>query len=174
MIKKKKKTRKKPKKIQWMGLREYSRHRGVHLKTVQVAIAEGKIEVEIKSGAKKIDPKKADKSWDEKVVQPDPDKNPTLVDSRKAALDMQTKLKELEFKKKMGDLVDGFDVQKKATKIAMGLRDAFLRIPGKIAAELAVETDPNAVEKMLTKEIRATLGEYCYSRLGINPDKKQV
>jgi len=48
-----------------MGFREYARHRGVALKTVQRAVESGRIsQVVGKKGEKKIDSKKADREWD--------------------------------------------------------------------------------------------------------------
>jgi hypothetical protein len=47
-----------------MGLREYSRHRGCHLKTVQEAIWKGRIPVIVVEGRKMIEPVGADKAWE--------------------------------------------------------------------------------------------------------------
>lgn len=170
-----KKTKKKPvaksSNSNLMGLREYARHRGVELAPVQQAINAGKIDYVLVNGAKKIDPTIADKTWEIVGKETGMTGAQSLSEKKQHGQDIQNRLKELELKKKLGELVDAEEVKKESAKIALGLRDTLLRLPSSIAAELAVETDPNAVERMLTKEIRYILVEYCDRKLGVDtPD----
>jgi hypothetical protein len=68
-------------------------------------------------------------------------------------------LKEIEFQKKAGTLVEVAQVQKEFDKLARQIKEGILNIPVRISHELASETDPHKVNLILEKEIRAVLEE---------------
>ncbi len=152
-----------------MGLREYARHRGVHLKAVQDAITIGRISVVMVNGAKKINPKISDIEWDKNK---DPSKVRNEKDMPKIEDDsfgdwkrhnekFKAKKSEIEYKNLAGELVSIEQVKKDAFKIAKSTSDALMGIPARVCHELAAEKNPDKVFKKLDDEIRQAMIEIC-------------
>jgi hypothetical protein len=66
-------------------------------------------------------------------------------------------MKQMELEEMQKTLVKADQVKKDAFKCARLLRDTIMRIPGRVAAEMACETDPHKVELFLEQEIRQAL-----------------
>lgn len=157
---------------------EYARRRGVTPPTVSAAIKSGRIS--LIDG--KIDPKLADIEWDRNT---DHSKRPVslanrrqqqaeeaaIIDSaehgnRPAAEYINWKARreraealraELAHAEESGNLYRKSDADRAARAMARLLRDQFLAIPPRVAAELATMDDPPAIEHRLSAEIRKVL-----------------
>jgi phage terminase Nu1 subunit (DNA packaging protein) len=76
-------------------------------------------------------------------------------------------LEEIEYKKANGELLDVNDVKQNAFKIGKKLHDSLLSIPERISPNLAVETNPAEIRKILIKEIRETLAQIADDLQGV-------
>lgn len=65
--------------------------------------------------------------------------------------------RELDFRKKSGELVEERDVSKAAFECARKIRDNFLMLPDRLSPILAAETDMLKVKNILSNEIREIL-----------------
>lgn len=65
--------------------------------------------------------------------------------------------RELDFKKKSGELIEARDVEKTAFECARKIRDNFLMLPDRLSPILAAETDQLKVKNILSNEIREIL-----------------
>lgn len=144
-----------------MGLREYARHRGVTLKAVQKAIQEGRIEVVLIDGAKKIDPKKADAMWTERTTPKVEGSDPsgTYYKSKAEKEFYAAKIAEFEYKKRTGELLEVSDVKRELQRICTICRDHLLNLPDQLAPEIAGETNPHNVSILLYKRINECLSD---------------
>ena len=66
-------------------------------------------------------------------------------------------LREMEVRRKRGELVEKVKVEAEAFRCGRTVRDALMAVPDRLAAVLASETDQKKVHLMLTKEIRQAL-----------------
>jgi len=164
---------------------EYSRRRGVSRQAVYAAIRTGKITGAVGVDGK-IDVALADKLWasntnptvghhghlkrtkrkdPEQVIEAakkigiDPNAVPTLIESKTIEAAYKAKLAQLEYEEKTAKLIDIDKVKKEAFRLARITRDAMIAIPDRIAAEIAGMTDPFAIHRKLTDEIRNAISE---------------
>lgn len=156
-----------------VSFREYARRRGVTLKAVQKAIASGRITTVTSGKRKKIDPAVADSQWGERTDpakqrvaeaaqgaaagSPDPAK--TFIGARAMLEAFRAKTAKLIYEQKAAKLVDAAQVKIQAFECARIVRNAIENIPNRIADELAAETDPGKVHRMLTEELHRALEE---------------
>lgn len=77
-------------------------------------------------------------------------------------------IKIMEAEQMRGELVYLQDVERQAFTEGRRVRDAILNMPARISAELACETDPHKVEKILVHECRELL-----TGLAIEVDEKE-
>lgn len=67
------------------------------------------------------------------------------------------KLRALEYRLRVGELVEIAQVRSEAFKLARTLRDRLLAVSGRVDALLAAEADPARVREILDEEIRTAL-----------------
>lgn len=160
-----------------MNAAEYAKHRGVSKMTISDAIAAGKIPSAKRKGrGYDIDPVIADREYDA-ATAPDrggkdggPDIDallqarkareaaiPSFAVSRATREAFSARLTELEFRQRLGKLVDKDELKLKLAKMHMGVRDALRTIPDRVAPILAAETDQAVIHAMLLKEIGQAL-----------------
>lgn len=157
-----------------MGLRQYARHRGVYLKAVQDAIANGRITTVIdKNGKKKIDSETADRDWVNNARgyagrnAPRSKKGelgPTYADARAVREGYQAKLAKLEYEEKTKQVIDREQVKREAFEFNKRIRDGFDNIPSRIASEILGCKDAFEVEQLLIREFNKV-----YELLSKNP-----
>lgn len=150
-----------------MGYREYARHRGCAMSTVQKAIKDGRIDVEIIKGQKKIDWKDADEKWSQNTDTYRPSstdsgttkkvKGPTYQQSRAIREAYQAKLAKIEYEQKIGKLVDADQVKRHAFEMGRRIRDAILNIPARISNELLSADNAFDIEQILNREFDEVL-----------------
>ena len=83
----------------------------------------------------------------------------TYSESRAALQAYKARMAKLEYEAMQGKLINVDEVKRDAFKIARILRDAILNVPIKLSHEIAAETNPKAIEKLLTTELRQVLSE---------------
>lgn len=156
---------------------------GGSLAAVQKALATGRIAVDDDG---RIDVAAADEAWsantDERYQPDDPaactPKTPTeertrarggtalvtedgetftLASERALRERAERRLKELEFRKRSGDLVAVERVTALNFRVARQIRSRLEAIPDRLADSLAAESDPQAIDERLRGEIRRTL-----------------
>jgi len=81
----------------------------------------------------------------------------TFTEARTATEQYKAKMRRLEYEKASGLLVEKAQVEKDAFDVARILRDSLMVIPDRVDAILAAETDQQAVNEILRKEIKAAL-----------------
>ena len=167
-----------------MSLRQYARHRGVQLFTIQAAIKSGRIStIADESGRGWIDPEIADKQFAENTDPSKQNRKPDLGDpilrrlhgcqdpetpappeeiggfqKSKARTQLyQAKLKRLEYLKELGKLVDAEKVRSEAFKIGKATKEAVLGVSDKIAPILAATSDQKEVRRILFEELNKAL-----------------
>jgi len=74
--------------------------------------------------------------------------------AKEAAL---AEIRQLEAARKRGETIDKAAAVRSFSRSGMVFRDAMLSIPGRVAAQLATETDERRIEALLTAAIRAEL-----------------
>lgn len=142
-----------------MGMREYARHRGVRLSTVQAAVEAGRIPSVRVGGKPKVEVRKADREWDENT---DPSKQNrkaagvksaaeggeggtaaagggTFAKARAVRETFQAKLTALKYETAAKEVVPIAKVKADWFRIARTLRDAFLNAPDRLSARAAAE-----------------------------------
>ncbi len=82
---------------------------------------------------------------------------PKLNDSKARLEYFKAQTAEVEYRKKVGELVEVETVRREAFESARALREAILSVPDRLAAELTAETDPNRVHSRLTEELTIAL-----------------
>ena len=139
-----------------LGLRAYSRHRGVTLRAVQKAVAAGRISAPVDDlGRYRIDPVKADQEWSEST-HPRFDNSPEAEAYRQARnrrIYFQAKLLELEVIRRSSELVSAELVRRAQQKIYEEISKALRAFPQRIALALGVEPDDGRVASILEPEI---------------------
>ena len=149
-----------------MGLREYARHRGSALSTVQKAIRSGRIP---KLADGRIDSDAADAAWKQNTTtyappvtrRADHEEDEGAVfgasqytKARAVREHYQARLAKIEYEERIGKLVSKDEVQVAAFNKFRQFRDAMLNIPDRVAAMLAAEPDPAKCYEILAAEIR--------------------
>ncbi|MEO7864101.1 MAG: hypothetical protein ABIU05_27440 [Nitrospirales bacterium] len=66
-------------------------------------------------------------------------------------------LREMEVRKKRGELIERVTVEQDAFRVGRTMRDALLGLPDRLSGVLASENDQRKVHALLTKEIRQCL-----------------
>jgi hypothetical protein len=152
-----------------LGLREYARHRGTSLSTVQKAIKSGRIST-LPNGM--IDADRADREWQEntevrpkgssKKRQDDDDAFGAAQYTKARAVreHYQARLAKLEYEEKVGSLISKDEVQVATFNQFRQYRDGMLNIPDRVAAMLAAESDAAKCYEILATEIRKALNEF--------------
>lgn len=88
------------------------------------------------------------------------DKAGTVYSESRASLQAyKARIAKIEYEQKAGNLISLDEVKRDAFKIGRVLRDLLLNLPHKISHELAAETNPSTIEKLLDSEIRQALDE---------------
>lgn len=82
---------------------------------------------------------------------------PSYATSRAIREAYAARLAKITYEERSKVLVDAARVQAEAFRRARDTRDAVLAIPGRLAAILAAETDPVAVDAILSAELRTVL-----------------
>lgn len=161
--------------------------REVSPEAVRKAIKSGRLAASVTYDAKgwpRIDPEVADGEWGSfthpthggnRLAKEAPAKETPVTDDEPAAPKLggsaaQTfaqsravkeaylaRLAKLEFEEKSGKLINADGMKNEAFKMARIVRDSILNIPDRISAELAAETEPFKVHKLLSDELRKAL-----------------
>lgn len=145
----------------------YARHRGVHESAVRKALREDRIELEPDG---KIDPKKADKQWEENSdptqvsAQNDGKKSGSrggmkFQDARAQKEEFAARLKELEYETLIGRLVPIDHVRHVMTNQYAICKAKLLTIPVKVAARAAALSKPAEIQALIRTEILEALHE---------------
>ena len=129
--------------MELISMREFARRKKVHISTVEKAVKTGRIQKDGQSG--KIDFEEQSKNWErnrDTSKQRDSQNNAKPNDLMQAKTDKEiytAKLKELEYKKESGRLVDKQEVEIVMFKFCKIVRDNILTIPNRISAEFAAQ-----------------------------------
>jgi phage terminase Nu1 subunit (DNA packaging protein) len=83
----------------------------------------------------------------------------TLIFYKTKTANFESQLKEIEVKRKNGELLNAEDVKRDANIIGRKLHDSLLSIPERISNILAVEVDALIIRNLLLAEIKATLNQ---------------
>lgn len=157
-----------------MGIREYARHRGVRLSTVQAAVAAGRIPAVKVKGKPKIDWRKADKSWSDntdpskqnrkaKGVKGEAEGSGNFAAARAVRETYNAKLMQLKFESQAGEVVSVAKMKAEWFRIARTVRDALMGAPDRLCGRAAAIPDgPDRDAKLnaiWTEEIRSILEE---------------
>lgn len=139
---------------------------GVKPKSVRQAILEKRISGVKQAGVWKINPIEAAKEWQIHTQLGQQGGNGAQFTSFKLGKDdlpigeaerrnkvWKSKMSELEYQKKAGELVEISKIKKVAFETSRKVRDALLNIPDRIDHELASLTDPLKVNLKLKKEM---------------------
>ena len=70
---------------------------------------------------------------------------------------LTAKLKEIQYKKETGELVEKKEVEKEAFELGRRVRDAVLSVPDRVASIVASMSDSNAIKELLNNELRHAL-----------------
>lgn len=164
----------------------YAKHRGVSGEAVKKAIQQGRITASPdKKGQYHIDPKVADKEWEEntrpskpkeakktkKEIEKEQQEIESEADSfldqasgklsyaqaRTMKENYNAKLAKIKFEEQSGILVSADKVKDDAFKMARAVRNQILALPDRIAGELASMKDARTIALKLTKELAACL-----------------
>lgn len=148
---------------------KFAQMKGVHKKTVEEAMADGRISFTIVNGKKRIDPEKAMIEWEQNTdksmvrtkvqSQPVESRGPSYAQSRAIKEAYAAKLTKLDFEEKSGKLVEVEKVNQHFFKIGRRVRDALLSMPDRLSQELAVETDSHVIHQNMLAEINQVLDE---------------
>jgi len=152
-----------------MGIREYGRHRGVSHVAVLKAIRTDRIR-QRPDGL--IDSEGADRDWDSNT-HPAP-RAPNVVPNsagpaagfakaRTVRAHYEALLAKLDFEQRSGELVSADEVKVAAFRLARTFKEHMLRIPDRVAAQVAAEGDERRAHMLLDSAIRAALSEFADS-----------
>jgi hypothetical protein len=83
----------------------------------------------------------------------------SLAQVRLAREALETQLVQLEYRKKVGDLLPADEVEEAASDLGRRVRDLLLAIPPRLAPVVAGLTDPEECFKVLEKEVNAVCDE---------------
>ena len=88
---------------------------------------------------------------------PEPGDTPPLAAAKARERHFKAGLAELEYRQRIGELVEVDKVEAEAFRIGRLVRDAILNIPSRLAGILAAESDQRRVYELLEKEHRQAL-----------------
>ena len=148
-----------------MSQRAYAAHRrelglpGHTHEAVRKAIACGRI---VPGPDGKIDPEIADKQWAERTrprlaMEKPNGSAPSYAAARAEREWFEAKLAELDYKQRVGDLMDASEMEDAAFKAGRLARDRMLTIPDRVADVLAGVTSAARVHSLLADEIGIAL-----------------
>ena len=159
------------------SIRAYARHRGVSHVAVLKAVRAGRIQTQ--DG--KIDVELADRMWAENTDQAQtrraPRPNPPAQRAMPASAPLvpprptgfaaaravregyDARLRELDYKLRVGELVSADEVRVAAFNSNRRARDLLLAVPDRLAAILAGTTDQSEVHNILREEIQRACAE---------------
>lgn len=168
-------------KLDWVGPSEYSRYRGVAIKTVKDWLAEGRLENCYKIGnnnRKKINWQLADQALEKTAGDRDQDSSsgdkksgaPTLTNARTAKTAMEAKFAKVKYEMLIGNLIRSDKVEQVAKDMARLTRDSIMTLPDRLAPILAGETNIEIVHKVLTEELTLTLRNLVYQNKDLFKD----
>jgi hypothetical protein len=153
-----------------MTLRQYSKHRGVALSSVQKAIRTGRIRTLVDGN---LDSEQADAEWEKNTMVYAPAVTSEADDgvfgarqytkARAVREHYQALLAKIEFEEATGKLVSRDEVHVAAFNKFRQFRDAMLNIPARLAPVLAAETDAAKCYEILNGEIREALNGFADS-----------
>jgi phage terminase Nu1 subunit (DNA packaging protein) len=131
--------------MELISMREFARRKSVHISTVEKAVKTGRIIKDEKTG--KIDFDTQAENWernrDISKVRDDKfgssQKSNDLMQAKTNKEIYTAKLKELEYKKESGKLVEKQTVEFAMFKFCKNIRDNILTIPNRISAEFAAQ-----------------------------------
>ena len=155
-----------------MSLRQYARHRGVALSSVQKAIKSERIAT-LPDG--RIDSDAADARWKQNTKayapavtrRPDPEEDESsplgasqYTKARAVREHYQARLTKIDYEERIAKLVSKDEVQVAAFNTFRQFRDHMLNIPDRLAAMLAAEADRAKCYEILATEIRRALNDF--------------
>jgi hypothetical protein len=170
-----------------MTVSQYAEHLGVNVSTVYHAIQVGRIR---RDGNDLIDADEADTKWARQthptgahwhqsrqrkrlpgpVTQVDPSPgqitDPTFVTARTQREIWESKLKELRYKERSGELIEARAVEVASENRHRLLRQTIMQVPDRLAPQLAVESDGVKVHEILAGELRRILEDFSKGRMG--------
>jgi hypothetical protein len=139
-----------------MNQKDYAKHRGLTHMRINQMVREGKLDAALIDTGKKRQGKpilKIDVSIADAIL----DENVPLKDAKTKKEHYQALTAELEYRYKIGELIEVSQVEKEAYEMAKTIRDKLLLIPDRIAAQLASEKDETKCFKMLSDELTKAL-----------------
>lgn len=164
-------------KVNLMTQAEYAQHRGVSRTSVFKAIAANRISTILQDGRKMIDPTVADIQWeantrvvlrpgDQTAPKPTPAGTPPaakvalfdLADARAKREHHEAAMAEMRARQMASTLVERALVVQGATDASSAFAQSISRLGG-LADELAVETDPDCIRRLLDTRLRQALDE---------------
>jgi len=86
-----------------------------------------------------------------------PGESRTLSEARKKKVEVETKIKTLELRRREGELVECAAVEAAQFRIARAIRDNFQNLPSRCDALVAVESDRQTCFDILTAEVNQIL-----------------
>ena len=113
-----------------------------------------------RDGSYLFDPTKV-QAWREKTRRVTASVDRTLASAQFRKETALADLREMEVRRKRGDLVEKVKVEAEAFRCGRTVRDALLALPDRLAGVLASESDQKKVHAILTKEIRQALEALC-------------
>lgn len=142
-----------------LSRRDYAKHRGVAVSTVQEAIESGRIT--LTNG--KIDPEKADKEW-AKNTNPayhgSKNEDKSSANSYQASRAMSSTYdalnKKLDYEERIGKLISSDLARMESYTAARTARDKILSVPRRVSHKL-VGKSADEIEKILLEELRESL-----------------
>jgi hypothetical protein len=155
-----------------MSLRQYARHRGVVLSSVQKAIRSQRIAT-LPDG--RIDSDAADAGWKRNTRayapavtrRPEPEEDEgspfgasQYTRARAVREHYQARLAKIDYEERVGKLVSKDEVQVAAFNKFRQFRDHMLNLPDRLAAMLAAESDAAKCYEILAIEIRRALNDF--------------
>lgn len=146
----------------------YARHRGCSRQAVYQALKAGRIR---RTESGKIDPDEADRMWAENTAAPNgagpEDEGPEPTDDELTALPWNearalketylARLRRLEYWIKSGEFISASETAKTWGELARRTREGCMGLADRLADQLAAETDPFEVHRLLQREIRQAL-----------------
>jgi hypothetical protein len=141
-----------------MSIRQYAKHRGCALSSVQAALAAGRIAAEPDG---KLDAARCDADWalntdhtKPRATGPQPETFASARARREAA---QAELAELELARRRGDLLDAREVARDAFNCARATRDALEHVAPRLAPHLLSLTDVGEAERIVREAIHGAI-----------------
>ncbi|MBF0488760.1 MAG: hypothetical protein HQK98_11435 [Nitrospirae bacterium] len=85
--------------------------------------------------------------------------SPTIADQKLRKLTAEADLLEMEIAKAKNSLIDVEDVRRVIVETCLVLKNVFLGLPGRLAMDLAAETDAAVVRNILMYEIKLAMND---------------